>query len=447
MAFTLTTAQADTIDDFVREKMKSKAIPGVALTVLKDGKIVKSQGYGMANLELSAPVTEKTAFQLASVTKQFTATAIMALVEDGKLHLEDKIVSLLPDLPAAWSGVTLRQLLNHTSGIKSYTNIEGFDKTLRKDFTPQEIIALVSKEPMEFAPGEKWNYNNSGYFLLGMILEKVTGKSYNDFLTERIFKPLGMNDTRVNNLSEIIPNRAQGYSRSGDHYVNGEYLSPTQPFAAGALISTIADLARWDKALDGETILKSASLTQMWTPTALPDHQEQGYGFGWVVGVKNHHRRISHGGGIPGFSTETLRLPDDKLSVIVLTNRDGGDAGAIALGVADILVPGVIEKPAPAIPDSDPALTKKLRDMVTNAAQGKFDPESFTPEAGKALIPRLKDSAAMIKGWGELTAFDLIEDALRTRRYRATFTQETVSLFFTLTKEGKIAGIRLIPGE
>ncbi len=199
---------ARSIDDYVLGVIQKRHIPGVSVAIVKNGKLLQAKGYGLANVELSVPATEKTVYQLASVTKQFTATAIMMLVEQGKLGLGDKISKHLPDLPAAWKEVTIRHLLNHTSGIKSYTSVKDFFKTARKDYTHREILDLVAKDPLEFAPGEKWRYCNTGYFLLGMIIEKVSGKTYGEFLDERIFKPLGMTQTRVNDLHAIIPNRA-----------------------------------------------------------------------------------------------------------------------------------------------------------------------------------------------------------------------------------------------
>jgi CubicO group peptidase (beta-lactamase class C family) len=253
----------------------------------------------------------------------------------------------MPDLPAAWSGVTVRHLLNHTSGIKSYTNTEIFGQTMRKDYIHKEIIDLVTKEPVEFAPGEQWNYNNTGYFLLGMLIEKITGKTYGEFLNERIFQPLEMTQTRVNKLSDIIPHRAQGYSWEENTLRNGEYVSPTQPFAAGALVSTINDMVKWDAALNTEKLLTRPVLEQMWTPTKLNSGEAATYGFGWVVHEMNGHRLIEHNGGIPGFSTQISRFVDDHLTVIVLTNR-GNNVALLTHGIAQRYLPVLIGPKPPA---------------------------------------------------------------------------------------------------
>ncbi len=349
-------AHADAVDDYIKLKQQRAHIPSVSIAVIQDGKVIKKKSYGLANVEQAAKASPATLYQLASVTKQFTATAIMLLVEDRKLRLDDTITSLLPDLPTAWSGVTVRHLLNHTSGIKSYTNVATFRQTFRKDYTHKEILELVVKEPLEFAPGEKWNYNNTGYFLLGMLIEKVSGKSYNAFLTERIFQPLGMTQTRVNELKIILPNRAQGYIWSGNTLQNGEYLSPTQPFAAGALVSTINDMVKWDAALSGESLLKKPVLEQMWTPSHLNSGEAVTYGFGWGVTTTNGHRLISHNGGIPGFGTDISRFVDDKLTVIVLTNSDNANPSVLAQGIAQRYLPTLVAPKPPLAKVAPPVL-------------------------------------------------------------------------------------------
>ena len=245
---TTSRSTTDGVDAFVQGLMQKRHIPGVSVAVVHDGSVVLEKGYGLANLELGVPATENTVYQLASVTKTFTATAVMMLVQEGKLALDDKITERLPDLPTAWQKVTIRHLLSHTSGIKSYTSVRDFHKTSRKDYAQRELLDLVAKEPLEFTPGEKWNYSNTGYFLLGMLIEKVGGKPYGEFMAERIFKPLNMAHTRANDLRAIIPNRAQGYEWNGKELRNGEYVSPSQPFAAGMLVSNVSDLVKWDAA-------------------------------------------------------------------------------------------------------------------------------------------------------------------------------------------------------
>lgn len=437
------------VDAYVRAEMQKRKIPGVSVAVVQDGKVVLARGYGLANLENEVPARPDTVYQLASVTKQFTAAAILLLAEEGKLSIDDPISRHLSDTPAAWSGVKIRHLLNHTSGIPSYTGLPEF-KDPRRDYTHEELIGLVRGRPLEFQPGEKWAYNNSGYYLLGMIIERVSGKSYGDFLAERIFRPLGMSATRVNDRGALILHRADGYSRDASGVRRAEFTSPTQPFSAGALVSTVEDMAKWDMALNSDVPLKSALRDVMWTATKLNDGTTAGYGFGWSVGNLNGQRMVEHGGGIPGFSTQITRFPDLKLSVIVLTNLEGSHAGRLATGIAALYHPELTPKPAAAVEDRDPKSTVRIRAVLLALASGKADPEDFTPQLRQALFPdRVKEAQELFTQFGPLKELVLLESreegGLLHRRYRATFGETNVSVAFALNKEGKIAGAGVTP--
>lgn len=432
------------VDDYLQVLMRKRHVPGVSVAVVRDGEVVLARGYGLANVELGVPATEDTVYQLASVTKTFTAAAIMLLAEDGTLSIDDRITERLTKLPETWKDVTVRHLLNHTSGIKSYTSVEDFQKSARKDFAPREILDLVAMEPLEFAPGEKWNYCNTGYFLLGMLIEEVTGKPYGEFMAERIFRPLGMTHTRANDLRALIPGRAQGYEWDGKELRNGEYVSPTQPYAAGMLVSSVADLVKWDAALASHALLDEATLEVMWESTRLNDGEEAGYGLGWEASKVNGHRRVSHGGGIPGFSTELARFPDDRLTVIVLTNAEGGHAGTIARKIAGEFVPELAEPVEEPIADPDEPTTERLRGMVEGALEGQVDPELFTEAAKQALVPRIRDDRARLASFGPLKTFQLLErnedDGALRLRYRVVLENETLQMSFTLDDDGKIQG-------
>jgi CubicO group peptidase (beta-lactamase class C family) len=450
LCLTGVSAVADGVDDYVQKLMASRHIPGASVAVIKDGKPVLLKGYGQANVELGVMATENTAYQLASVTKQFTAAAIMMLAEDGKLALDDKLPKFFDRLPAAWSNVTVRQLLNHTSGIRSYTNLPDFDKTLRQDFSKEAILKMSADAPVEFAPGEKYNYNNTGYYLLGMIIEKASGKEYGAFLTERIFQPLGMTATRLNDLRDVINGRAAGYAWEAGRLRNGEYVSPTQPFSAGALISTVVDMAKWDAALYTDKLLKRASLEQMWTPEKLNDGKPLAYGYGWGVDIYRTRKRISHGGGINGFSTFIARFVDDKLTVVVLTNSESGDAGALANGIAEFYIPALAENAPKAIADNDPKLTAFLKEVIASLANGEGNPDWFTPEARAMLFPdRIRQGRQMMGAHGPLNAFELQEDrtegGVRRRAYKAVFGDFALRCGFTLAADGKIAGVGMRP--
>jgi len=313
----------ENVDAFVKHKMSANHIPGLSLAVVRRGKIIVAKGYGMANLELSVPATEKSCFLIASVTKTFTASAVMMLIEEGKVSLDDAISKYVPDLPDAWKVVTIRQLLNHTSGIK--TNLEmpppcSFTYDCL-NYTQADVIKETACLPLNFPPGERFEYSNTGYFLLGMLIESVSGKTYEQFLTERIFVPLGMKDTRMINYSELIPNRASGYSwRSGALY-NSEQMNPAVELSGGGLMSTVLDMVKWDAALDTSRLLKEATWKQMWTNARLNNGGiVPSYGMGFGLTPYMGHRRVGHTGGIPGFASAFARFPDDKLTVIVLTN-------------------------------------------------------------------------------------------------------------------------------
>ena len=267
--------------------------PGAAVIVVRSGKTVLRKGYGLANIELSVPVAPEMVFRIGSVTKQFTAAAILKLVEAGKLSLSDEIGRFLPDYPAPGRRITVEQLLNHTSGIRSLTGMPAWASHTREDWTPAQLIAFFQNEPLDFEPGTGWKYNNSGYVLLGAIIEKVSGKRYEDFLAETIFRPLGMERTRYGSDAPIIPGRVEGYQRTPGGIVNAPYLSMTQPYSAGALVSTVDDLARWQAALDRDGLLSAESRRRMWTPVTLPDGTGTRYGFGWESGATKGTRSSS----------------------------------------------------------------------------------------------------------------------------------------------------------
>ena len=267
----------------------------------------------------------------------------------------------------------------------------------------------MAKEPLEFKPGEKWNYCNTGYFLLGMLIEKVSGKPYGEFMAERVFKPLGMTRTRANDLRAIIPNRAQGYEWDGKELRNGEYVSPSQPFAAGMLVSSVSDLVKWDAALSRPHAARRADPRADVDADAAERRAEAGYGFGWEISKVNGHRLVSHGGGIPGFSTELSRFPDDKLTVIVLTNAEGGHAGAIARRIAGQFVPELAEKAEEPIADEDDGDHRTHQGDVRRALKGEVDEALFTDEAKKQLVPRIRGDKERLASFGALKSFQLLE--------------------------------------
>ena len=330
------------LDELIQHEMATQHIPGLSLAIAHQGELILAKGYGLANLEWSVPTTSATVYQLASLTKQFTATAIMLLVNEAQLDLEATIGHYLADTPAAWQEITLRQLLTHTSGMMrdgtpTYWTTPA---DMKQDYTYPQMFQMIAQHPLDFAPGTKSSYSNSGYFLLGLVLEQITQQPLNTFLTERIFQPLAMTATRINDLHAIIPHRATGYSWTEQGWQHPEYIGLTHHFANGGLVSNVTDLAKWDAALYTERILPQAQLQAMWTPATLLDGTPSDYGFGWAISTHEGQRLVSHGGGLPGFSTYIARFVDAGITVILLTNSDGIASGAIAKSVAGFYLPG-----------------------------------------------------------------------------------------------------------
>lgn len=324
--------QAARVDAYVRQQMAALHIPGFSLAVLRDGKVILAKGYGKANLELATPATERTAFAIYSITKTFTAVATMMLVEESKVSLEDPISKHVSGLPSAWQRVTVRHILTHTSGLPNWRDHSSKLRDMRSEYTKAEVLNLVTGLPLVFPSGERWDYVETGFFLLGMMIEKVSGKTYGQFLRERIFLPLDMRDTRLDSRDEIILNRADGYTWQNGGYRNAVWYSPTLTFSTAGLVSTVLDLAKWDAALYTEKLLKKKTLEQMWTNPRLNNGQlvtETGLGFGLTP--FHGHRRVGHVGGAEGFATAMSRFIDDKITVIVLSN-----AGQKGFTISDV---------------------------------------------------------------------------------------------------------------
>ena len=340
-SFAIPPAQAQSpattaaVTEYVKAEMQRQHIPGLSLLVVKAGKIIRAEGFGLANVELQVPVKPETIFQSGSVGKQFTATAVMMLVEEGKIGLDDPLTKFFPDAPAAWNGVTVRELLSHTAGFGDYPKTFDF----RKDWTEDEELRLIENIPLAYPPGTKWDYSNFGYVTLGILLHRVTGEFYGDFLQQKIFQPLGMSSTRIISEADIIPNRSAGYRLVKGELKNQEWVAPVvNTTADGSLYFSITDLAKWDAALYTEKLLKRSSLDLMWTPVKLKDGQPNtgNYGFGWFIDQRNGHRCIHHDGAWQGFETAIDRYVDDHLTVVALTNLEGAKPGEITQHVAEL---------------------------------------------------------------------------------------------------------------
>ena len=296
--------------------------PGVAALIAKDGEVILRKGYGLANLEHNIPITPETVFRVGSMTKFFTATAILMLEEEGKLRLDDEITRFLPEYPTHGAKITVKHLVAHTSGIWDYLNLPKMQEGWREDITPQGLIDLFKDKPLEFRPGDGFAYSNSNYILLGVIIEKVSGQPYQDFVREHIFVPAGMQSTRYGGHLKIIPNRAGGYEPSGDgRYLNARFLNMSEPYAAGGHVSTVDDLWRWNKAYLGGQLIKRETLDRALTRFTLNNGKEVPLACGCGISDFLDQRIIVYAGGIHGFSTQAVVVPQEDLHVIVLSNN------------------------------------------------------------------------------------------------------------------------------
>jgi CubicO group peptidase (beta-lactamase class C family) len=335
------------VDEVVRAQMREQGIPGVSLAVMRNGKIIKASGYGLANLELSVPVAPEMVFHSGSLAKAFTATAVMMLVEQGKVGLDDRIAKYVKEAPAAWDEVTIRRLLSHTSGLRDYFGEEGDLKAdLRRDFTEEELVRIFAAQTMRFAPGEKWSYCNAGYVVLGVLIHRVTGRFWFDFVKQRILDPLGMTSTRLINTDDIIPNRVSGYTLVKGQLKNDPWMAPSWGTTAdGSLYMSVVDMAKWDAALYTEKLVKRSTLEQMWTPVRLNAGTTYPYGFAWRVREVQGHRLIQHDGVDVSFTTRFARYVNDGLSIIVLLNVGEDEEAAMPTrmtdSVAAIYIPGL----------------------------------------------------------------------------------------------------------
>ena len=327
------------MDQVVQSYVSDKKFMGSVL-VARGGEVLLSRGYGSANLEWNIPNSPATKFRLGSVTKQFTAASILLLEERGKLKTDDPVKKFMPDAPAAWDTITIFHLLTHTSGIPSFTSFPDYASQEPFAATPEKLVARFRDKPLDFQPGEKWSYSNSGYVLLGYLLEKVSGESYEKFVQENIFGPLTMKDSGYDSNSAIIPRRAAGYARAKDETENAGFIHMSIPFSAGALYSTTEDLLRWEQGLFGGKLLSAASLAKMTTPF------KDDYACGVSVRTVSGHRVIDHGGGIEGFNTFLAYYPEDKLTVVALSNLNGDAPDQIVTRLAALARGEKVELPS-----------------------------------------------------------------------------------------------------
>ncbi|MEO7041114.1 MAG: serine hydrolase domain-containing protein [Gemmatimonadaceae bacterium] len=321
------------VDSLAKDFIATNGAPGVSIAVVRGRDTLVMNGWGLADLENNVPATAQSVYEIGSLTKQFTASAVMQLVEQQRVKLDDSIGTYLSTLPAAWRVVTVRELLNHTSGIPSYTDVgQRWIRRWGEEMTPDTLVALTASDSMMFKPGTSWRYDNSGYIVLGMLVEKLSGKSRAENITDRFSKPLDLHNTLNCATTPIIPHRAHGYQPATGSWENPPYLAMSQPYAAGALCSTVGDVAKWDYDLGTGKVVSAASYTQMTTPTGAAVRAH--YGFGLIQGSLAGHAMITHDGGIPGFASSNAWFPGDKLAIVVLSNSEVAKVDALLAQVA-----------------------------------------------------------------------------------------------------------------
>ncbi|MDV6329988.1 serine hydrolase domain-containing protein [Asticcacaulis sp. 201] len=363
------TAPADALDAYIRLRMDREHIPGLSLAIVKDGKPIAIKGYGYADLEWNVPAGVQTVYQIGSMSKQFTSAAILILAQDNKLGLDDIIGKYIDGAPQTWNAITVRHLLTHTSGLP-LEGLPATEKTFFADYTKDDLITSAKALSLLSPPGTKYRYGNLDYDLLAIIIEKVSGVSYAEFLQQRIFGPLRMTSTRVNDRRAIIANRAQAYLWDHNSLQKCEpQVSPTRYYGSASLMSTVMDLAKWDASLYTDRILNAASRKAMWTPTTVADGTVTAYGFGWELSSVKGHARLYHTGAMDGFVGNISRFVDDRLTIIVLTNQSGlSNPLRIATGVARLYIPAI----RPAIQGGQPARVYVDKTVMASAA-GRYE--------------------------------------------------------------------------
>lgn len=391
-------------DEYLSAITRQERFSGSVL-IAREDKVILSKGYGLANVELATPNTPQTKFRLGSITKQFTAAAIMQLQERGKLKVNDPVCKYLSDCPPTWSEITIHHLLTHTAGLPNYTSLPSYRENMTVPITNQSLLARFRDKPLDFKPLEKWNYSNSGYFMLGIIIEKLSGESYESFVQKNIFDPLRMKDSGYDRHAYILKQRATGYSLQNGKQINSAYLDMTQPGAAGALYSTVEDLFLWNEALFSDRLLSAKSRELMLTPV------KNNYGYGVTINQQFNRKVVAHGGGINGFSTYLLRFPDEKVTIVVLRNIDYGvpGPGRIAQDMAAILFGEKYEIPRPQV-------IAKVDPKIYDAYVGQYElaPNVFftvTRESDRLMIQLTGQPPAELFPESETKFFVKVVDA------------------------------------
>lgn len=413
-------ATVERLDQQVRGYSANERFNGAVL-VAKDGKIVLSKGYGLANAEWNEPVTPDTKFRLGSITKQFTAMAVLLLSDQGRLKVDGPVCQYVDPCPEAWKPITFHHLLTHTSGIPNFTAFKSYTKKMSQPSPPAETLKRFLNEPLDFAPGSKFSYSNSGYVVLGYIIEKVTGGPYADFLRKHIFDPLGMHDTGYDDTVTVLPRRAAGYTRVAGQLRNAAYLDMTIPHAAGSLYSTTLDLMKWDEALTAHKLLSPESYKRYFTPVL------NNYAYGWEVKTEDGVEQINHSGGINGFSTRIVRVPSRHLLVVALDNVLPGQPDRLAQDLVKLMLGQTL--PVPEVQKEIHLSSSALEKLVGNYALSPTFIMAVTLEGSQLMTQATGQGKIPIFAKSPTTFFPKVVDA---------------ELIFDLDAQGKATGLTLV---
>ncbi len=443
-------AQSGDVDAYARDYILRHRIPSAAIVVVKDGRVLKAAGYGTANLETGAPASEHTVYEIGSISKQFAAEAVMLLVEAGKVALDEPLSTYLPGTPPAWSGITIRQLLTHTSGLPDWEALDLI--SYRREYTPKEYIDLLATHPLDFPPGTRWSYTNSAFPLLGLVVERASGQPFERFVTEHVFAPAGMGETRFKHPEQVVPNRSGGYIEKKDTLFNGEPLRPAIIAPNGGVMSTAADMGKWLIALTSGRIVRPAAFADMTAQGHTSDGRPFNGGMAWFVDRFRGHRVLLHNGStIAGYSSVVYWWPDDGMGVVALMNIDRWNAvNVLATRVASFYGPVLAAGALPERPDPDPAIARWLAAMLA-AVAAREDSELLAPSLRNPPGPPRVGAGFGVADPSARMAFLDREDlgvagverfGARIRwiwRYRVAAADRVLDYTFELTPDGKVA--------
>lgn len=445
VAMSCQSASADEIDRYIAQERRLYGIPAVVVGIIRDGKLTDARAVGSANVELNVKATTQQAFEIGSISKQFTAYAILILREQGKLDLDAPVGRYLADIPDEWARVTLHRLLTHTSGLPDLENAFGYG-VYRETPSDADFLRRLTALPIEFLPGAKWRYSNTNYWLLALVIERVTGLSYSEFMQRNIFAPLGMTSTRSALPVRVLSGRASGYRRVGAALENRDAIQPNTGRGLGDITSTLADMARWEREQLVPSLVSASTATLARKPVALDDGTVEPYGYGWSTEKILPLATLQHDGQTAGFSASYIRIPERRLAVVVFGNCYDAPVDSIARFVLRRTEPAVRTPRPTAIPDVEPQLTQRVGKLLSSAAaaQAEWREEWFSPDYWQSIRPWLSEVAEFYRRLGERRSLTLVgreQQADGTAlTYRVTYPSLSRLMVIRFDSEGRIRG-------